>query len=110
MNPAVDAVPTLQAIPALDAVSESGSLPALASVNGVSLIIMAALATRVARIAESSLAAQYFVAPTDVLVQLGWLAQPNVERWQQGFVPYLDRCVCVDATKITQAQRNLEAI
>ncbi len=64
---------------------------------------MAALATRVARIAESSLAAQYFVAPTDVLVQLGWLAQPNVERWQQGFVPYLDRCVCVDATKITQA-------
>lgn len=103
MNPAVDAVPTLQATPALDAVPESGSLPALASVNGVSLIVMAALATRVARIAESSLAAQYFVAPTDVLVQLGWLAQPNVERWQQGFVPYLDRCVCVDATKITQA-------
>ena len=51
---------------------------------------MARLETRAARIAEELLAEQRSVRPIDVLVGLGWLAQPNVDRWVRGRVPSLD--------------------
>jgi hypothetical protein len=57
---------------------------------------MARLETRVAQIADALLAERRSVRPIDVLVGLGWLAQPNVERWMQGRVPSLDRCVGID--------------
>jgi hypothetical protein len=46
---------------------------------------MARLETRVARIADASLAERRFVRSIDVLVVLGWLAQPNVDRWEWEF-------------------------
>ena len=64
---------------------------------------MARVETRVARIAEALLAERRSVRPIDVLVGLGWLAQANVDRWEQGRVPSLDRCVQVDAVKVTAA-------
>src|SRR2546423_14736362 len=64
---------------------------------------MAGLKTRVTRIAEESLAEQGYVRPIDVLVGLGWLAQPNVDRWVQGRVHSLDRCVGVDSDKVMAA-------
>lgn len=64
---------------------------------------MARLETRVARIAEELLAEQRSVRPIDVLVGLGWLAQPNVDRWVRGRVPSLDRCVGVDTDKVMAA-------
>src|SRR3954464_4228828 len=69
---------------------------------------MAGLKTRVARIAEESLAEQGYVRPIDVLVALGWLAQPNVDRWVQGRAPSLDRCVGVDADKVPAAFAALQ--
>ena len=45
---------------------------------------MARLETRVARIAETLLAERRSVRPIDVLVGLGWLAEPNVDRWTRG--------------------------
>ena len=68
---------------------------------------MAGLETRVARIAEASLAERRSVRPIDVLVGLGWLAQPNVDRWQRGRVPSLDRRVGVDSDQVTAALRAL---
>src|SRR6185503_769763 len=44
-------------------------------------IVMARLETRVARIADALLADRRSVRPIDVLVGLGWLAEPNVDRW-----------------------------
>jgi hypothetical protein len=69
---------------------------------------MARLETRVARIAEALLAERRSVRPIDVLVGLGWLAQPNVDRWAQGRVPSLDRCVQVDANHVTAAITALQ--
>ena len=69
---------------------------------------MARLETRVARIAEALLAERRSVRPIDVLVGLGWLAQPNVDRWEQGRVPSLDRCVGVDSDKVTAALAALQ--
>jgi hypothetical protein len=57
---------------------------------------MARLGTRVARIAEAALAERRYVTPIDILIGLGWLAQPNVERWKWGRVTSLDRCIQVD--------------
>lgn len=70
---------------------------------------MAGIPTRVARIAEVTLAEQQFVTPIDVLVGLGWLAQPNVDRWQRGRVPSLDRCIGVDEAKTAAALDALQA-
>jgi hypothetical protein len=69
---------------------------------------MARLETRVARIAEASRAEGRSVRPVDVLVGLGWLAQPNVDRWVQGRVPALDRCVGVDSDKVMAALAALQ--
>ena len=68
---------------------------------------MARLETRVARIAEELLAERRS-PPVDVLVGLGWLAQPNVNRWERGRVPSLDRCVGVDSDKVTAALAGLQ--
>ena len=64
---------------------------------------MARVETRVARIAEALLAERRTVRPVDLLVGLGWLAQPNVERWARGRVPLLDRCVGVGSDKVMAA-------
>jgi hypothetical protein len=69
---------------------------------------MARVETRVARIAEASRAEGRSVRPIDVLVGLGWLAQPNVDRWVQGRVPSLDRCVGVDSDKVMTALAALQ--
>jgi hypothetical protein len=70
---------------------------------------MARIETRVARIAEAVLAEQQFVTPIDVLIGLGWLAQPNVDRWQLGRITSLDRCVGVDDVKTAAALDALRA-
>ncbi|KWX69180.1 DUF2293 domain-containing protein [Mycobacterium sp. NAZ190054] len=64
---------------------------------------MPRLETRVARAAEAALAEQQYVTPIDVLIGLGWLAQPNVDRWQWGRVTTLDRCIQVDDARVTAA-------
>lgn len=69
---------------------------------------MARLETRVARIADALLAERRYVRPIDVLVALGWLAQPNIDRWERGRVPSIDRCVSVDADKIKAAIAALQ--
>ena len=69
---------------------------------------MANLETRVARIAEATLAERRSVRPIDVLVGIGWLAQPNVDRWERGRVASLDRCVQVDADKVAAALTALK--
>jgi hypothetical protein len=69
---------------------------------------MANLETRVARIAEATLADQRLIRPMDILVGLGWLAQPSVDRWVQGRVPSLDRRVGVDSDKVMAALAALQ--
>ncbi|MDT5304124.1 MAG: hypothetical protein QOG79_7668, partial [Mycobacterium sp.] len=69
---------------------------------------MARIETRVARIAEALLAERRSVRPIDVLVGLGWLAQANVDRWVQGRVPSIDRCIGVDSDKVMAAFAALQ--
>jgi hypothetical protein len=49
------------------------------------------LADRVARAAEAALAAQGYVSPIDVLVEIGWLDVRTVENWRRGQINCLER-------------------
>jgi hypothetical protein len=71
-------------------------------------LAMARVETRVARISEALLAERRYLRPVDVLIGLGWLAQPNVDRWAQGRVPSLDRCVGLDSDKVMTAFAALQ--
>ncbi|WP_326547990.1 DUF2293 domain-containing protein [Mycolicibacterium sp. ND9-15] len=64
--------------------------------------------TRVARVAEEVLTERGAVRLVDILVGLGWLAAPNVARWERGRVPKLDMTVQVDGAKVIEAAEALQ--
>ncbi len=63
------------------------------------------LADRVTRAAESSLAAQGYVAPLDVLLGVGWLDAGAVKRWRLGQIEFLERAVQANLPRISEAMK-----
>ena len=61
------------------------------------------LEERVVKAAEVALADRHFVTAIDVLVGMGWLTTPQVDRWRQGRVDYLERLVTANISKISTA-------
>lgn len=61
------------------------------------------LERRVVEAAEAALARQQFVTAIDVLIGLGWLTSPAVDRWRQGRVDSLERVMTVNLHKISDA-------
>jgi hypothetical protein len=61
------------------------------------------LEQRITRVAEATLAQQRFVSPIDILVGLGWLAPPHLDRWRQGRVDSLERVVQANLSKVSFA-------
>jgi hypothetical protein len=61
------------------------------------------LESRVKRVAERVLAEKGYVAPLDVLVQMGWLAPVRVDEWRQGRLPALEGGVQVNLQKLSTA-------
>ncbi len=53
--------------------------------------------------AEAALVDRHFVTAIDVLVGVGWLTTPQVDRWRQGRVDYLERQVTANLSKISTA-------
>ena len=58
---------------------------------------------RVVKAAEEALADRHYVTAIDVLVGIGWLTTPQVDRWRQGRVDYLERQVTGNLSKISTA-------
>lgn len=67
------------------------------------------LKDRVVTAAEALLAEQLYVSPVDVLLRLGWLAPPHLDRWRQGRVPCLERVVQAGLGKQSTAMRTLRS-
>lgn len=59
--------------------------------------------TRVRETAQRTLAAQNYVSAVDVLLGLGWLAPSHLDEWRQGRVPYLERVVQANLSKVSTA-------
>jgi len=64
-----------------------------------------ALAERVAKAAESALAARQYVSSIDVLVGIGWLDPSAVARWRRGQIDYLEREVRTNLPRISEAMK-----
>ena len=61
------------------------------------------LADRVAKAAETTLAAQHFVSAVDVLVGIGWLDRQAVESWRRGQVDCLEEVIRTNLPRISEA-------
>jgi hypothetical protein len=62
-----------------------------------------ALADRVVKAAEATLAAQGYVSPIDVLVGIGWLDVSTAERWRRGQIDCLEHAVQTNPPRISEA-------
>src|SRR5664279_4389389 len=56
---------------------------------------------RVVKAAETALADHQFVTAIDIMVGMGWLTTPQIDRWRQGRVDYLERLVTASPSKIS---------
>src|SRR6516225_262129 len=65
----------------------------------------AKLADRVGKVAETTLAAQHYVSPLDVLVGIGWLDLGAVKRWRQGQIDDLEHVIQTKLPRISEAMR-----
>jgi hypothetical protein len=62
---------------------------------------------RVIKAAEAALADRHFVTSIDVLVGIGWLTTPQVDRWRQGRIDYLEHQVTANLSTISTAMATL---
>ena len=65
----------------------------------------AKLADRVGKVAETTLAAQHYVSPLDVLVGIGWLDLGAVKHWRQGQIDDLEHVIQTKLPRISEAMR-----
>jgi hypothetical protein len=68
----------------------------------------AKLQARVAAAAEAALREKRYVSPVDVLVGVGWVAEPHVESWRHGRVEHLEQLTAVGADRVDAALAVLE--
>lgn len=62
---------------------------------------------RIARAVETMLQSGKVVAPVDVLVGIGLLAPERLEDWRRGRVPYLERVIDCNLTRLSRLLRVL---
>ncbi len=66
------------------------------------------LEPRVIEAAEAALAARGFATAIDVLAGLGWLPPSSERAWRQGRIPYLERAVTANLSKVSSAMGHFQ--
>jgi hypothetical protein len=66
-------------------------------------VVRSKLEDRVENAAGAALVERHFVTAIDVLVGIGWLTTPQVDRWRRGQVDYLEGMVTANLSKISTA-------
>jgi hypothetical protein len=64
---------------------------------------------KVASVAGEAVRQKGYVTAVDVLVGLGWLSSDKLEDWRRGRVPYLERVVVANLSKISFAMKALRS-
>jgi hypothetical protein len=67
------------------------------------------LEARVVRAAEAALSTQGYASAIDVLTGIGWLHPSHVKAWRIGRIPYLERAVPANLSRISEAMRLFRA-
>jgi hypothetical protein len=65
----------------------------------------AGLADRIVKAAETSLAAQHYVRPIDVLTGIGWLDPGAEKRWRQAQIDCLEGAVQASLPRLSEAKK-----
>lgn len=65
------------------------------------------LYSSITRAVAAILAGGNVVAPVDVIVRIGWLAPDDLEAWRFGRVPYLERAIRCNLTRLSRFLRVL---
>ena len=60
---------------------------------------------RVIQAAESALFHQHYVSCLDILIGLNWLQLSHVQDWRKGKIPYLEKVIQVNLSKISYAMK-----
>ncbi len=63
----------------------------------------------VATVAGNAVSLKGYVSVIDVMVGLGWLSIDNLNHWKQGRVPYLERVIMANLTKISRRMKEFRA-
>lgn len=63
------------------------------------------LRRQIAAAGKAAVARNGYVSPVDALLATGWLRPEKVEDWRRGRVPYLERVVVANLSKISTAMR-----
>lgn len=63
--------------------------------------------TKLSRVTSELLREKGFIAPVDVLLRMGWLDPEDHKAWRQGRVPFLDKVVKANLSKITFLMKTL---
>jgi hypothetical protein len=66
------------------------------------------LERRVIEAAEAALAARGVATAIDVLAGLGWLPPSSERAWRQGRIPYLERAVTANLSKVSSVMRHFQ--
>ena len=71
------------------------------------IVTITRLFPRIERAVAAILQRGKVVAPVDVLVEMDLLAPEHLDEWRRGRMPYLERVVCCNLTKISRLLRIL---
>jgi hypothetical protein len=65
------------------------------------------MCSSIARAVAAILAGDKVVSPVDVIVRMGWLSTDDLEAWRFGRVPYLERMIRCNLTRLSRFLRIL---
>lgn len=74
---------------------------------GVSSYRADALSPRIVRAVETILQQEKVVSPVDVLIGMGLLSREHLEDWRLGRVPYLEKVIDCNPTRLSRSLRIL---
>ncbi len=63
----------------------------------------------VATVAGNAVSLKGYVSVIDVMVGLNWLSIDNLNHWKRGRVPYLERVIMANLTKISRTMKEFKA-
>lgn len=64
---------------------------------------------KVAKVGGEAINAKGYVTSIDILLGLGWLSRSDLEAWRRGQIPYLEKVVHANLSKISRAMKALRS-
>lgn len=67
------------------------------------------MSQRVAGMAEKIVSQQGYVSVVDLFLGIGWLTPDKLAEWKRGRIPYLERVITANLSKISKAMKAFQS-